>query len=426
VALLLALAVFFLFSPYDSRERNRRAREELTSLASTPMEVAVVWPTEAGNMFVDGVMVAAKEINARGGITIADENGNPVKVRIEPRAYDEYEYRDPEKVAARVVGDVNLSAVIGHSAPDSAIKASITYQDAGLLYLSPAVSDAQLSQHSFWGCVQTIPSDAEICQAIVTFALERGWRRAAVLYVRNAYGSSYDRLLREDMGSLHAQLLSDTNEVTSLSLSFHSHYGEEERSFYLMIAALLRHEFDFVFVADSLIGSGARRTLSLISQLREMGVKQPILGTEELHSGALWTYLDGRANGIFTPSLLDRRTDKTNPIDREFRLAFRKYHSTPPSMVAAQGYEAVILLSQAAERARSKVPIKMATMFVSTGKWDGLQGEGAYEFSLRGSIQKKRVFMEEMKDGIFVLPQVPQLCVVYTNGIGTTMTNRGE
>jgi branched-chain amino acid transport system substrate-binding protein len=392
LALLLGLVIFFVYSPYDLRERARKIRERRTAQSSTPMEIAVVWPQKDGHMFIEGAATAVQEINDHGGITIADDYGNPVKTPMVMHVFDEFQDRDTEKVAARVVKNLDLSAVIGHTQPDSAIRASITYQDSGLVYVSPAVSDAQLLHHDFWGCVQTVPDDAAISRAMVSFALSRGWHKAAILYVRNTYGATYEKFLRQYMGELSARERQSTNRASTLDLRFQSYYAEDERSFYLLISSLLDAKCDVVFLCDSLLGAAASRTLILIDQLREMGVKQPIVGSEELHSTALWPALGQKANDVFALNIFDLHSFNPNPIAREFRSAFRKTYTTPPSMHAGEGYEAVLLLAQAAERARSKVPLKMATMFKSTFNWNGLQGEGGVRLLAAGWHREERSF----------------------------------
>jgi ABC-type branched-subunit amino acid transport system substrate-binding protein len=426
MALVVALVLFFVYSPYNFDARGRRIRVERTERASTPLQFAVVWPRENGHLFVEGAETAVRDLNQRGGVTITDQTGKRVRIPVVMRVYNEFETADGGDVATRVASNPNLSAVIGHSEPDSAIRASITYQDRGLLYLSPAVSDIRLTRHGFWTVVRTIPDDAAISRDMVAFALTQGWKRAAILYVRNLYGTTYDRLLREGMGELHARWLTGTNKVTSLELAFQGYYGEDERSFYLLISALLDRQCDVVFLADSLVGKAGQRALTLINQLREMGVSQPILGSEELHSQTLWDRLGPRANHVYAPTTFDSRLDRIGPIERQFSKEFANRYQALPTMHAHEAYEAVLLLAQAVERAHSKVPLKMSIMFKSTHHWTGLQGVGTYDFSLKGGIQGKKIFMEEMKNGVFVAPTIPESCVVFTNSDGELQKTGGS
>lgn len=415
MVLLFGLIAFFVCSPYDFNKIARRNRETHTQDAVTPLEIALVWPHSNAHFFLEGAELAVREINARGGVIIADERGNLVPTRLVAHEYDEFEFSTVEALAAQIAKNPNLSAVIGHSEPDSAIRASVAYQDNGLLYISPSVSDSRLTQHSFWTTVRTAPEDAVISRAMIEYALQQGWQKAAILYVRNTYGGTYNNLLRADMGKMYARGKGSTNQVMNMELAFQGYYGEDETSFYPLISALLKQKFDVVFLADSLIGHSMPRTLTLISQLREMGVKGPLMGTEELHSDKLWPALGERSDDIFAVNIFDPQAGKTNQIASQFRIAFRKAYTNQPTMQGSKAYEAVMLLAQAAERAQSKVPLKMATMFRSTSRWNGLQGEGSYEFSLDGGIRNKKVIMEQMRDGLFRPPVIPELFTVCTN-----------
>ena len=424
VALLSGLVLFFVFSPYDSRDRARAEREALTGRSSTPMEIALVWPAENGHAFVKGAALAVQQINDSGGISLIGENGQAVKTRLHiADIYDEYADRDIGRTARRIVNNRNLSAVIGHSDPDGAIRASVTYQDYGLLYLSPDVSDLHLTDHGFWTTVQTIPEDAVISDSIVQFALKRGYQDAGILYVRNSYGETYERLLREGMGKYFASHGAGTNRA-AIKLAFEGYYAEDQRSFYLLISQLLHAKFDVLFVADTLIGDSGPRTLELLRQLREMGVNQPIVGTEELHSSAVWYALREKANHMFAPIMVELTSNTPNPAVRRFRNGFVEMFGELPTIHASESYEAVLLLAQAAERAGSKVPIKMSIMFKSTTKWNGLQGEGAYDFSPAGGVLGKHVFVEEMKDGNFITPAVIEGKTVLTNTHNLPRLNR--
>ena len=423
-ALVAGLVLFFLFSPYDFKERDRKRRESQTQRADTALEFAAVWPRNNHDLFMEGAELAVEEINRRGGVIIDDEHGYPVPARLKMHEFDEYGRSSVTRLAEDVVANPRLSAVIGHSSPEAAILASVTYHDHGVLFISPSVSDNRLIQLGFENNVQTIPVDREMVRALVAFGLERGWHKAAILHARNSYGATGANLLRSWMGELHAIEGTNTQVVSKMSLVFQDHYGLTENNFYPLIAALLKHPFDVLFLADSLIGDSAPRTLTLLAQLREMGVTQPIVGTEEIHSKLLWPALGQRANGIFAANIFDLQSSKTNKIASYFRSSFRAAYTNLPTMQGSKSYEAVMLLAQAAERARSKVPIKMATMFRSTSDWNGLQGERAYDFSVDGGILRKRVILEQMKDGTFVPPELPRLYTVHTNALEQPMRVR--
>ncbi len=420
ILLLAAVVLFFLFSPYDLRRMVSNRRDTVTSVASTPLEIAIVWPKENGHHFVEGALLAVRQINSRGGIAIADEKGALVKTTIHVAGiYDEAEPDRVVTAASRIARNPNLTAVIGYSQPDLAIRAAVTYQDFGVLYVSPSVSDDQLTLHGFWSTIRTIPEDAVMSESTVKAALAVGCRSAAILYVRNSYGATFERLWREGFGKFSVEEGTGTNRV-NLKLAYEGYYSEDQRSFYQLISDLLDQKFDVVFLGDSLLGDSAPRTMEVIRQLREMGVQQPIMGSEELHSLTLWDVLKDKANHTYAPNIFNLHDAGVNEEVRRFYEGFVALYGTRPSMHAGEAYEAVELVAQAAERAKSKNPIKLSIMFKSTTKWDGLQGKGQYDFSNAGGIEGKRVVVEELVDGEFVAPQTIGSTVVTTNRLMQT------
>lgn len=395
---IVGLIVFFANAPYHPDKRIHEARLAHTDEPARDLEFAIVWPKTGGQFFVEGAQLAVAEINQRGGVTIADARERPVKVKLKAHVYDEPPDATAGKAATQLASNIHLSAVIGHNSPDGAIAASVAYEDNGLVYLSPNVSDLRLSSHGLRMFFQTIPDDKAIATALIRFALEQGWNSAAILYARDSYGMIYANLLREQIGQLKAKA-SETAEAKPLDLVMQESFSDSPEGFYLIISQLLEKKFDVVIVIDSLVGHTAPRALKMVKQLREMGVTQPILGTEELNLLTLWNHLGPRANNIYTAAMFDFVSKRSSPASREFYAKFQARYKAPPTEQCAAAYEAVHLLAQAAERARSKVPIKIATMLKSTHDWHGLQGEKTYDFNINGTIRDKAVWVHGMKDG---------------------------
>ena len=403
-SLILALVIvgvllFFANGPYDADGRTSEARAVRTDNPATAMEIAIVWPPTDGQFFVEGARMAIDEINQRGGVKIANAKEQAVQVPLKAHLFHEPSKAATGRFAARLAGNINLSAVIGHNSPDGAIAASVAYEDNGLVYVSPNVADLRLNSHGLRMCFQSIPDDKAISAALIRFALSRGWTSAAILYPRDTYGTAYANLLREQIGQLRTKVSKNAVETVPMNLALQESYSDSSEGFYLLISELLEKKFDVVIVADSLVGTTAPRALKLVKQLREMGVSQPILGTEELNLITLWNALGPRANNIYAAAMFDYESQRSTPASRSFASEFAARHRVQPTEQAGAGYEAVMLLVQAAERARSKVPIKMATMFKSTHDWNGLQGEKKYDFNLNGTVRDKAIWMHAMRDG---------------------------
>ena len=262
--------------------------------------------------------MAVSNINHRGGIIIKDGQGELGRVKLKTHIFDEL--IEPEEIAHKIAANSDILAVIGYSDPELAIRASVTFLDYGIMFIAPAVSDLQLTLHGFRNLIQTTPNDEQISRAMVEFALKRGWLKAALLNVRNPYGLTYSKLMKENAEKyfIKGPESNGTNSFSNLSLTFQGRYAEEDNHFYPLIARLLEREFDVVIIADSLIGASKMRTLTLIDQLLQMGVTQPILGTEELHFTTLTDELKENPSAIFAASPVDL----TKTLDQSNASAF--------------------------------------------------------------------------------------------------------
>ena len=332
---LLALFLFLCFSPYDQVERVRAIREKNSKDPGDFLHLAVVWPGRDGELsgddvasgddealgcdvalggegllgddglFFEGARMAVTHINKGGGISFKDEQGRERKIKICLHEYDEK--KDPDGIARKIASNPDILSVIGYSDPDLAVRASVTFLDHRIMFIAPAVSDLQLTLHGFRNVIQTTPNDEQISREMVKFALKRGWLKAALLNVRNTYGLTYAKFIKENAERFYVKGVDEngTNTVSSLSLTFQGRYAAEDEQFYTLIARLLENEFDLVIIADSLIGDSKDRTSALIKQLREMGMKKPILGTEELHFTTLTDELGEETGAIFAASPVD-------------------------------------------------------------------------------------------------------------------------
>jgi ABC-type branched-subunit amino acid transport system substrate-binding protein len=315
---LIGLFVFLCFSPYNRVEDVRNIRQQKSLSALTPFDVALVWPGGDDGLFFEGAMMAVSNINNRGGIIIKNERGELKQIELRAHIFDEL--IEPDNIARKIASNSDILAVVGYSDPDLAIRASVTFLDSRIMFIAPAVSDLQLTLHGFRNVIQTTPNDEQISRAMVEFALKQGWLKAGLLNVRNSYGLTYAKLIKENAEKYFVKGpgTNGTNSLSNLSLTFQGRYAEEDRQFYTLIASLLETEFDLVIIADSLIGASRERTLAMIDQLRQMGVVKPILGTEELHFTTLTDELKEKSGAIFAASPVDL----TKTVDRANASAF--------------------------------------------------------------------------------------------------------
>ena len=95
-----------------------------------PLNIAIVWPiSTTSNKLIEGVMLAADEINQQGGIF-----GQPIGLKF----YDtKSDIQTARKIANKICDDEDIFAVIGHYHSYILQVTTFTYWNSGLLFITP-------------------------------------------------------------------------------------------------------------------------------------------------------------------------------------------------------------------------------------------------------------------------------------------------
>ena len=287
------------------------------------------------------------------------------------------------RVAQQVASYSDVVAVLGHEFSSSAIDASVVYENHGILFLAPQSTSPRLTTHGFQFVFRMTPDDRAIATALVRFAKQQAFSKIAILYARTALGESL-------APSLVSQLAKEGMELT-----FYRSYlplkDWRHQDFRAMIADLMQKPFDAILLVDEL-----PRAANLVSDLRRMGIRQPILGGDKLDSPELWEIAGQAADGVYAVSAVDTSTQTPEYI--AFRQGFRKRYGVEPGYGASQGYESVRLLIEAVLESKSADPVVLATT-LRVGKWKGIFGP--FSFSHEGDIVGRTLSSKRMNDGIF-------------------------
>jgi branched-chain amino acid transport system substrate-binding protein len=346
--------------------------------------VALVWPPHRDLSFVEGATLAWEENNAA-------HNALSEKIRL--RMFTETDTGDGTQVARQVALHHDVVAVLGHEFSSSAIGASLVYENNGILFIAPNPTSPRLTTHGFQFVFRTTPDDRAIAQALVQFAKQQKYLKVAVLYARTALGESL-------APSVVSQLAKQDIELIFYR-SYLPHEDSSRQDFRAMIAELNQKTFDAIVVADEL-----PRAANLVSDLRHMGITQPILGGNQLDSPELWRIAGQSSEGLYTVSA--GNTSIRTPEYTAFRQSFSKRYGSEPGYGASQGYETFRLLIAAVLESKSAEPIVLATT-LRVGKWNGIFGP--FSFTHEGDVVGRLLFTKRMNDGIFAsVPSPKDLC----------------
>jgi branched-chain amino acid transport system substrate-binding protein len=347
-----------------------------SSWSTKGFEVAIVWPKHVDLSFAEGVLLGVEEINAAGG---------PLAGKIRLRLFEEP--RDgsrAEDIARKIASYPDVVAVLGHEFSADAIPASVTYEDHGILFMTPTSTDPLLTLHGFSYVFRLTPDDEMIADAIAHFAQLRGWQRVGVLYGRNRHGDSAAEQFRLQANKY------------GVELAFFRSYLEEpdpaSQDFRPLVAEIRQERFDAIMLADIFPWAA-----KMIVDMARMGVTQPIVATDKLDSELLWQLAGAAANNVYVASAVD--PTNASPTYQTFRQRFARRFGIPPSYAATQGFESLTVLANACVLSQSADPIVVATT-LRTNNWTGLFGP--FAFDVDGDVLNRRISMKRMQNGTFV------------------------
>ena len=124
----------------------------------------------------------------------------------------------------------------------------------------------------------------------------------------------------------------------------------------------------------------------------------PVFGGDALDMPDLIEQGGALANQTYVVSVYDGESDY--PAFRRFHDSYVSAYGKEPDKNSLQGYDAVMLLAGAMQKAGSAEPEKVAAALRAVQDWDG--PAGPYSMTERGDITGKDLVVRMVKDGKFV------------------------
>lgn len=368
--LVLCIMLSALLSCTNYQERMQKRADEATTTEG-PIHIAIVWPVESSNYFLYGVGAAKRVLNERGGV---------MGRKIELELFDQLG-ASAESIATKIATNPEYVAVIGHSGSTSSLKAAITYEYSGLPFVSINASLPLLTNMLFDYVYRFHPDDKDLARAMVDFCLLKGYKNVAVVYARSSDGESLSSFFHE-LAVEHG-----LNIVTTKS------YFASKKDYRRMLSELRQHAFDTVFIAGE-----PPAAAYLLTQARQMGITQPIIGGDSMDRRTLWEIAEKASNDVTIPSIYDDQ--KTSKLIIEFVNTFYENFELSPDSLAAQGYDTLMLLAYAMEKSGSADPVVFGSQLHFIENWTGITG--TYNMGLDGQARGFEFVYKQSYDGAFI------------------------
>jgi branched-chain amino acid transport system substrate-binding protein len=319
---------------------------------------------------VNGIKMAADEVNAAGGI-----NGKQVQLLIED---DRSDASEAATIVTKFVTQDQVHAVIGEVASSRSIAAAPIAQNAKIPMLTPSSTNPEVTKKGdfiFRSCFIDPYQGAAIAQ----FAAKTlGAKTAAIMVDRkNDYSTGLEKVITEIFTRLGGKIVATQS------------YQEGDQDFNAQLTSLKGTNPEVIFVP------GYYNDVGLIAkQARDKGITVPLIGGDGWDSEQLYKIGGTALNGSYF-------TNHYSPFDTEPRVVkfvtdYKSRYNSTPDALAATAYDAANIMFDAIKRSKSLSGPDIRDALAATNAFPGVTGTVTFN-QQRDAV--KPIVMIEIKDG---------------------------
>ena len=371
----LLLAALGCGSGQDPAQRDRGT----VATEDGDIVVAVAWPWEARKelRFSEGLEMALEEINGGGGI-----GGRQLSLL---KVDDQESVNEGRLVAQRLADNPEVMAVIGHLQSHVTVPAAAIYDRAGLLLISPASTSADLTAQGYSRVFRATFVDGDIGEQMADYALNQGYKRVAIYYVRSIYGQALASAFEERVAN-----------IGGLSVVGRDSYGTDQDVSSGALQPLLSRwrqlDIDALFLAGEVPSAG-----QIIAELRNSDLNVPVFGGDAMGSPALFQLGGEAVEGTVVSSFF--HPGEPRPEVESFVAAFQSRYDASPDPAAALGYDALRLLAEGMRKAPTPSPEHVTQALREIDGWPGVTGP--FTFDEKGDLIERKAPKMIVREGAF-------------------------
>lgn len=329
-----------------------------------------------GQSFVEGIELAAEQINKAGGI-----NGKEI---VFVKYDNKSEPAEATTLATRLMTQDDVAVVLG-PATSGAFKATIPVATQNKVPVASGsataddvtVDDSGVKEYAFRICF----SDSYQGTAMAKFALDNLSAKKAVVIMDSS--SDYGKGLAENFVK--------TFEEGGGTIVAQEAYVAKDTDFNAILTKIKGQDFDVIFVPGYYNEAGL-----IIKQARAQGIDVPILGADGFDSPVLLELAGAEAlNNVYFSnhySALDQ-----DPKVAQFIKDFKAKYNKEPDAFSALGYDLLKFVADAIGRAENLDGESVKNALAATKDFEGVTGS----FSIDENHNAvKDIVVIELKDGV--------------------------
>lgn len=326
-----------------------------------------------GQAMKDGVDLAVDEINK-------DPN---TKYKIDLVTYDT-KLNKTEAVNAmkKAIEEDKVLAVEGPMTSGEMFAAGPIAQQSGVVAFGTGTTAPGITDLGNFIFRNAIPGKLGIPITVEKAHQKFGFKKVAILYSNNN-----DQMVGEH------QIYTDLFKKMGLDVVADETFADKDTDFSAQLTKIQQANPDVIFVA------GLYQESALIAKkAREMGMNQPIIGGNGFNSPAYIKQAGAAADGSLVATPWNPESD--TPKAKHFIEAFKAKYGHEPDQFAAQAYDAMYLMHEAAEKAGTTTDRKKFRDTLAGIK--GFEGAtGKFEFDANRD-PKMDLTVLQVKDGKWV------------------------
>lgn len=324
-----------------------------------------------------GIMLAAEEINAAGGVL-----GRKVKILTED---DQGKPEEAVNAVLKLIQRDNVVAVLGEVASSRSMAAAPICQQNGIPMISPTSTNPDVTKkgdYIFRACF----IDPFQGSVMAKFAFEtlKG-RTAAVLTDRKEdYSVGLAKFFKEKFTALGGTILADES------------YQGGDKEFKPQLSNIRALKPDVIFVP------GYYTAAALIArQARELGMTMPLLGGDGWDSDVTLQSGGPAVDGCYFSTHYHK--DDPRPEVRSFVEKFQAKYDAVPDSMAVNAYDAANLLFSAMVRAGTTNPKAVRDEIAKTTNFPGVSGKISIDADRNA---QKSIVVLKIEGGKFAFSQL--------------------
>jgi branched-chain amino acid transport system substrate-binding protein len=302
-----------------------------------------------GQSALNGVLMAADEINVGGGI-----NGRRIDIVIDD---DKGSPEAAAQITGKLIRSDKVVAIIGAGASGNSLAAAPNAQSAHVPLISPSSTNPAVTQagdYIFRACF------IDAFQGEVMARFTAGTLKAKTAAIMLDFNSPYSRGLSEFFELSFAKL--DGKIVSKQS------YSQGDADFRGQLSAIKTASPDVIYIP------GYYGDVAVIArQARQLGITQPLLGGDGWDAPELWELGRDSLNGCYITNHYSVDTP-SQTIQRFVESYRQRYGNLTPDAHAALAYDALKFLAEAIRKGGTSEGQKLRDALAATRNFVGVTG----------------------------------------------------